>query len=350
MGGGGAAGEPRVDRADRRHHLPQPLLVPHPRRGARGGRAAGSGAVARRPAGGWAGDRGARVGVAVPLPGRRRLRLRRAGQAAAGLARARPAVGAVAAGARGCAGARSRWSASTAVPHAFAIAGAAFDCLIVPLLLWRRTRLAAWVALVAFHVCTWALFPIGVFPWLMIGASTVFFEPDWPRRLLARLGRSVAVPRVAPVRRSPVLPALAVAVGRGAARAPAPPPRLPRRPPLDRRGLPLRLERPARREGRQRHVPRPRTEHRPHLGGRPEPSSTRAPSCGSWPREPDLIHQAAGAIAAEERTRGRHVEVRVDAWVSLNGRPAQRLIDPTVDLAAEPRDPWSDDWILPAPD
>ena len=43
------------------------------------------------------------------------------------------------------------------------------------------------------------------------------------------------------------------------------------------------------------------------------------------------------------------VEVRVDAWVSLNGRPAQRLIDPTVDLAAEPRDPWPDDWILPAP-
>ena len=64
--------------------------------------------------------------------------------------------------------------------------------------------------------------------------------------------------------------------------------------------------------------------------------------------EPDLIHQAAIAIAADERHRGHDVEVRVDAWVSLNGRPAQRLIDPTVDLAAEPRDPWPDDWILPA--
>ena len=67
----------------------------------------------------------------------------------------------------------------------------------MPLLLWRRTRLAAWLALVVFHVCTWALFPIGVFPWLMIGAATVFFEPDWPRRL-ARPDRAVAtaVPRV----------------------------------------------------------------------------------------------------------------------------------------------------------
>jgi hypothetical protein len=61
--------------------------------------------------------------------------------------------------------------------------------------------------------------------------------------------------------------------------------------------------------------------------------------------EPDLIVQAAHAIAAEERRRGREVEVRADAWVSLDGRPAQRLIDPTVDLAHVHRDPWSDPWI-----
>jgi hypothetical protein len=64
--------------------------------------------------------------------------------------------------------------------------------------------------------------------------------------------------------------------------------------------------------------------------------------------EPDLIHQAARTIAADERGRGHDVEVRVDAWMSLNGRPATRLIDPTVDLAAEPLDPWPDAWILPA--
>ena len=62
--------------------------------------------------------------------------------------------------------------------------------------------------------------------------------------------------------------------------------------------------------------------------------------------EADLIHQAAQAIAAEERRDGRDVEVRVDAWLSLNGRPAARFIDPTVDLAHTPRDPWSDPWIL----
>ncbi len=55
------------------------------------------------------------------------------------------------------------------------------------LLLWRRTRLVAWVAVVAFHVATWLLFPIGVFPWLMIGVTTIFFEPDWPERIATKV-------------------------------------------------------------------------------------------------------------------------------------------------------------------
>ena len=43
------------------------------------------------------------------------------------------------------------------------------------------------------------------------------------------------------------------------------------------------------------------------------------------------------------------VQVRADAYVSLNGRPAAPFIDPTVDLAAERRDVWHDGWIEPAP-
>ena len=98
--------------------------------------------------------------------------------------------------------------AEPATAHVLSLAGAAFDLAVVPLLLWRRTRRVAWLVVVAFHVTTWALFPIGVFPWLMIGASTVFFEPDWPRRARTRLaaasarlpgsrggGRTIAVPR-----------------------------------------------------------------------------------------------------------------------------------------------------------
>ena len=64
--------------------------------------------------------------------------------------------------------------------------GALFDLAIVPALLWRRTRLPAYCTLVAFHLATWVLFPqLGIFPWLMIGLSLVFFDPDWPRQLFA---------------------------------------------------------------------------------------------------------------------------------------------------------------------
>jgi hypothetical protein len=42
--------------------------------------------------------------------------------------------------------------------------------------------------------------------------------------------------------------------------------------------------------------------------------------------------------------------VRADAFASLNGRPSQRLIDPTIDLARE-RPSWSAPrWILPLED
>ena len=72
----------------------------------------------------------------------------------------------------------------TWVAYAMSWGGVLFDLAIIPALLWRRTRPFAYSALVAFHLATWALFPqLGVFPWLMIGLSLVFFDPDWPRRL-----------------------------------------------------------------------------------------------------------------------------------------------------------------------
>jgi hypothetical protein len=62
--------------------------------------------------------------------------------------------------------------------------GAIFDCSIVFFLVNARTRKAAYVVLIVFHVATWILFNIGMFPWIMIVVTTVFFEPDWPRKLL----------------------------------------------------------------------------------------------------------------------------------------------------------------------
>ncbi len=65
--------------------------------------------------------------------------------------------------------------------------------------------------------------------------------------------------------------------------------------------------------------------------------------------DPELIRQAAHAIAGVYRARGRRVEVRADAFVSFNGRPAHRLVDPDVDLSREPYRLFGQPWILPAP-
>lgn len=59
-------------------------------------------------------------------------------------------------------------------PHVFSIAGALFDLGVVPALLWRRTRPFAFAAVVVFHVITRLLFPIGLFPWVMISGALLF--------------------------------------------------------------------------------------------------------------------------------------------------------------------------------
>lgn len=63
-------------------------------------------------------------------------------------------------------------------------AGAAFDLSTPFLLLCRRTRPFAYALVIVFHLTTLRLFQIGMFPWIMIACTLVFFDPSWPRRLL----------------------------------------------------------------------------------------------------------------------------------------------------------------------
>ncbi|WP_299204416.1 HTTM domain-containing protein [uncultured Tateyamaria sp.] len=64
-----------------------------------------------------------------------------------------------------------------------------------PLLLWHRTRLAVFIVYAFFHWSNAQLFNIGIFPWITLALSTIFFAPDWPQRLLrALLGRFETLP------------------------------------------------------------------------------------------------------------------------------------------------------------
>ncbi|NJC25041.1 HTTM domain-containing protein [Neolewinella antarctica] len=74
---------------------------------------------------------------------------------------------------------QERW-----VHFAFAWSGALYDLFIPFLLLYRPTRNLAFVAVVVFHVMTRVLFPIGMFPYIMIVSALIFFGAEWHERVL----------------------------------------------------------------------------------------------------------------------------------------------------------------------
>jgi hypothetical protein len=235
--------------------------------------------------------------------------------------------------------------------HAFSIAGAVFDLSVVPALLWRRTRGFAFAAVVVFHVITRLLFPIGMFPWVMISGALLFFPPDWPRRLgawLRRLPASIPPPAALPsLRASWMGPVLAAAF------------------------LGVQLLLPL------RHLLYPgdvmwteegfRFSWNVMLMEKDGMAEFRVsePATGQWwvvspgqylspyqvkmmATQPDKLLTFAHHLARDFAERGHPgVEVRVNAFASLNGRPRQRLVDPAVDLSRV--GPWDrvNTWVLP---
>ena len=63
-------------------------------------------------------------------------------------------------------------------PYLFSYGGLFLDLFIVPFLLWKRTRVLAYLVGLSFHLTNHQLFSIGIFPWFMMGATALFFDPD----------------------------------------------------------------------------------------------------------------------------------------------------------------------------
>ena len=65
-------------------------------------------------------------------------------------------------------------------------------------------------------------------------------------------------------------------------------------------------------------------------------------------KDPEMILDLAHGLAAESlRRTGKQTEVRALVLASLNGRKLQLLIDPAVDLAAQPSFAFNRLWIIP---
>lgn len=256
------------------------------------------------------------------------------------------------------------------VPLVMSWCGFLFDTTIVWWLLWRKSRPYAYAVVIFFHVMTRLLFPIGMFPVIMVLAALVFFSPSWPRNVKARVlslwaklrGRSVAIAKEAEARVvEPALPS--------------------RQPSLFHRAfavvamaycafqllMPLRFlvyggnvlwhEQGMRfswrvmlraKGGQTTYIVRNvNTGQEWHVSPREYLNGWQESEMSS---QPDLILQLAHRIHRDFELRGLGpVEVRVDSRVSLNGRRSVPFIDPEVNLAQVRDGLGRATWVLPPP-
>lgn len=247
------------------------------------------------------------------------------------------------------------WLATDWAPYAFSWAGFLYDCTIAFWLSWRRTRIAAFLAVLGFHFMTHVFFDIGIFPFLMTACATLFFAPDWPRRLLRAAGAGArrAAALDLPARLSPLATraAVAAAVVFFALQILLPLRHLlyPGEVAWNEQGMRWAWKVMVREKNGSitYHV-------RDRASGRTWPVSPTQyltwRQANEMAGQPDLILQLAHHVAADFHRRGvRDVEVRVEALVSLNGRRAALMIDPTVDLTTVADGLGVADWILPLP-
>lgn len=75
------------------------------------------------------------------------------------------------------------------VAYAFSWIGCIYDLSIPFLLLKNRTRPWAYLAVIVFHILTALLFPIGMFPHIMIVAALIFFPATFHEKVLQIIGK-----------------------------------------------------------------------------------------------------------------------------------------------------------------
>jgi hypothetical protein len=75
-----------------------------------------------------------------------------------------------------------------------AYAGIAFDLLVVPLMLFKRTRTIAFFASLIFHIFNSITLKIGIFPFFALSFAVFFFPPEVIRRLFFRKKPVVFLP------------------------------------------------------------------------------------------------------------------------------------------------------------
>lgn len=233
-----------------------------------------------------------------------------------------------------------------ATAYLFSWAGAAFDLTIPFILLSPRWRWGGYIAVVAFHLLTWSFFQIGMFPFIMIGATLVFFSANFHSSLQAHFGlklerQSIPTKMTSPVLqasmlvfmvfqivfpfRSVVYPGNALWTEQGY-----------------RFGWRVMLVEKA---GYAQFKVVDKQGNELWVDNADFLTPVQEKMLAT---QPDLLIQYAHYLRAHYEQLGvEDPSVKADVYVTFNGRPSQPFIDPSIDLAAL-RDGWkAKHWILP---
>ncbi|MCH4822229.1 HTTM domain-containing protein [Gramella lutea] len=235
------------------------------------------------------------------------------------------------------------------IRYAIAYFGILFDLLIIPLLLWKKTRVPAFIAAIFFHLFNSFIFHIGIFPYMSLAFCIFFFPTTWVNRFFLRNKKEhydngeIIIPSY----RNFLVGAMSVWF-------------------IIQVCLPLRhwffqdnvlwTE-----EGH-------RLSWRMMLRGKSGRVAFKVVEKGTTDTifvdkkdylsrkqmraitsKPDMIWQFAQRLEEEYAEKGKKIEVYTEGKISVNGGPYRQLIDPKVDLAAEEWQHFKHhDWILPS--
>lgn len=213
-----------------------------------------------------------------------------------------------------------RLFAESWAPLAMSWAGFLYDASIPWLLMQPRTKKLAYVLVVVFHGLTSQLFPIGMFPWIMMVCSLVFLDSGTPsEHPMHQPNASVKWAMVAfacfqvlfPLRAF-LYPGNVLWEEQGM--------RFSWRVMVREKNASVVYKMLGTKDGK-----RVEKELAPHHYLTPHQEREFA-------TQPDMILQLAHHLGKLKSQEFGAVEIRAEAWASLNGRKMARLIDPNVDL------------------
>ncbi|RMA66221.1 HTTM domain-containing protein [Ulvibacter antarcticus] len=236
------------------------------------------------------------------------------------------------------------------VHYSIAYVGILFDLLIVPLLLWKRTRLLGFGISVFFHLFNSIVFQIGIFPYMSIAFALFFFSSETlQKRFLPKKKLYTGNEIILPKHKNLLITVFSIYF-------------------LFQIGLPLRhwtfkddvlwteeghrlsWRMMLRSKGGMLTIytedkatqKRIRYDHSKLLTKKQRRSVKT---------KPDILWQLAQRIKNLEAEEGRDVSVYMDVRIKINGGKYFQLIDPETDLAAQKWHPFKhSEWILPSPE